>query len=234
MAAGDRGSRACHAAGVWRSPAPGGVLPGEGWAGPLCSWRELGLVRIQPLQTLPAVFFPRSPVCCWGAAGFSLGQGCFGCPLLSPHQVRGLFCSTFGCLLPSSSLCFCFTPLVSQERGRPELRLGDSRSGRLPAGWRQEKACEVDETDSGAGPRGSYTSLQGWSWERAQRGSSHLCGDTYGCGAGARGAWSRVVLSVPDPGGPELGAWLAGVLASRGSSGLPGFEELMAAIVSRS
>lgn len=43
--------------------------------------------------------------------------------------------SVLGCLLPSSSLCF--TLLVAQEQGRPEPRLGDSCSGRLPAGWRQ-------------------------------------------------------------------------------------------------
>lgn len=55
--------------------------------------------------------------------------------LVSPHRVCGLSCSSLGCLLPSSLLCF--TLLTARERGRPELRLGDSCSGRLPAGWRQ-------------------------------------------------------------------------------------------------
>lgn len=126
LPAGDTGSR---------SLAPGLEIPS--W----CRGREgtvllerAGFGHPNPSKRLSVLFFPHfpveQPVSPWdGASPWDRAA------LVSPHRVCGLSCSSLGCLLLSSLLCF--TLLVARERGRPELRLGDSCSGRLPAGWRQ-------------------------------------------------------------------------------------------------
>lgn len=93
------------------------------------------------------------------------------------------------------------------------------------AGWVEAvKACEVDAMDSAQG-HGALT--QGWSRERAQRGSSPLRSDTQG----ERG---RLTLCVPNshPRSSEPGSQAR--CLPQAPAALPGFEELMAVMVSRS
>lgn len=94
------------------------------------------------------------------------------------------------------------------------------------AGWVEAvKACEVDEMDSAQG-HGALT--QGWSRERAQRGSSPLRSDTQG----KRG---RLTLCVPNSHPRSLEPGLQARCLPQAPAALPGFEELMAAVlVSRS